>query len=116
MNALKTLLEKEKEEFEKILPLIVEDYNNFIIEAGEIGELDIEEIVSERVKPLFTASHTRLIEEVIKVAEEMNKCWCGGGKHFMKSRVVVHRSDCALNNEGYYRALDSIINTLKEAL
>lgn len=38
---------------EKILPLIVEDYNNFIIEAGEIGEMDIEEIWSERIKPLF---------------------------------------------------------------
>lgn len=42
-----------EEKFEAALPLIVKDYNDFIFNAGEIGELDIEEIVSERLKPLF---------------------------------------------------------------
>lgn len=47
-----------EEKLEKILPLIVEDYNNFITEADEIGEMDIEEIWSDRIKPLFLESLT----------------------------------------------------------
>lgn len=60
---------KEKDnwekEFEVILPLIVEDYNNFIAEACEIGELDIEEIWEERVKPFIRALLTKQREEEI---------------------------------------------------
>lgn len=55
---------------------------------------------------------TKDIEEM----EGMNECWCGGGKHFAKSRVVIHTSECALNNEGYYKALDVILARKKEAL
>ena len=53
-----------KERFEKKLPLIVEDYNNFIAEAGEIGELDIEEMVSERLLPFFRQELLALVEEL----------------------------------------------------
>jgi hypothetical protein len=53
-----------KEDFEKLLPLIVEDYQNFITETGgEIGELDIEEIVSERVLPFLEKFERRIREE-----------------------------------------------------
>lgn len=53
-----------KERFEKVLPLIVEDYNNFIVEAGEIGELDIEEIFAERLLPFFRQELLALAEEI----------------------------------------------------
>jgi hypothetical protein len=63
-------------EFEKLLPLIVEDYNNFITEAGEIGEMDIEDIVSERIKPLLGAALLKVANET---KEAITPKRAGGG-------------------------------------
>ena len=65
---------------------------------------------------LILASQDNIIKSVIEYLEEMHKCWCGGGKHFAKSRVVVHTSECALNNQGYYDAINKAINHLREQL
>lgn len=59
-----------KDRLEAVLPLIVEDYNNFIIEAGEIGELDMEEIVSERIKPFIAIELAKARESGYAAAVE----------------------------------------------
>lgn len=61
------------ERFDEILPLIVEDYNNFIAEAGEIGEMDIEEIWENRVKPLIVQVEHEAVERTKKEISELLK-------------------------------------------
>lgn len=53
-----------------------------------------------------------LLEEIIEEVEGMHECWCGGGKHLAKSRAVIHTAECALNNQGFYEALNKVITIL----
>ena len=65
----KTTFEEEKlREFEeKIAPLIVKDYNEF----GEIGEMDLEEILTERVNTFLLSSLRQQREMMRKEVEKL---------------------------------------------
>jgi len=90
-----------------MLPLIVEDYNNFIAEAGEIGELDIEEIVSERLLPFIAKTRReaeRGKEELVDALISMYSQYCPDGHDFMSAG---EQASTILELQGYARFDDA---------
>lgn len=66
-----SIVTEYREKLEEILPLIVKDYNDFVTHTGgEIGEMDIEEIVNTHVSPLLTQAMNAAARGVEEIANK----------------------------------------------
>jgi len=86
----------KEEEKEKIVKDAVKEYNDFIDNVGEIGELDLEEIIENAInKAIFIA----LTDKVASIVEELPLFNAGGVLETGESEEWI---------DGYNKALQEV--------